>query len=269
MNLFSKVKYQLLIALLVSIIILIILVWKGEPILGASANTIIVNLFSAIIASIIVGIYFDISAKESFQNDIRSVLSVNPVILESGIDSYHPSWDSVDLRPYMKQSRSFDIYVYYGSTFFKSYEQAIEEFLSKKHNRLRVFISNEENKFLEASSVIWEIGNQNDNLENIKGKLRETIDLIKSLVEKMRNKGSLKGKIEVYSVLIHPTNFSFYRFDKNMIIVLNKLSYNRSPKPPVLVLKKNENENCLFNRISEDFATLFESNKNFLHKIEL
>lgn len=267
MNFFKKVKYQFWIALLFSIIILLVVVQNGENWFGVNVNTIIINLLSAIIASIIVGIYFDISAKEGFHNEIESLLSINSLVQKSGIKQYHLSWDSIDLTDLIKSSKNIDIYVYYGATLFNDYQSILEEFLNKKGRTLRVFIMHENNKFLEASAALWEVSDNSYSFQKVKEKLQKTLDLFQSMETNLKAQKRLKAKFEVYKVKKHPVNFSFYKFDKELVIVFNKLSHHKTPKPPVIFASKSKVKESLYNRIETDFSALFEKGSEFLEKV--
>jgi hypothetical protein len=254
-------KYKFIIVLIVSIFILYLLADKGEELLGNKYFTISLNLVSAITASALVGIYIDLTDKGQYKKELEDVLKINTQVVNAGIKEYHHSWETVDIKPYLQDSKLVDIYLHYGSTLFGEHEPAVENFLSKKGNKLRIFLSDYNNKSLEAASVVWEISDNNYNLTNIKSKLTGTINLLKSLAARMRTSKRLKGQIEVYRVTTHSVPFSFYKFDKKMIVAFNKISHHKTPKPPVLVIEKMNNTQNLYNKICEDYNVIFEEPK--------
>jgi hypothetical protein len=266
MNFLKRIRLQYIIALLVSVIFLLLLVWKGEDILSAAFYTITINLTSAIIASILVGIYFDLSAKEGFQREIESLLSINSLVKDSGLKEYHNSWDQVDLKSFFESSKKVDIYIYFGTTLFSQYQHVIEEFLKRKGTKLRIFISHEDNKFLEASSILWQVSDSKYSYHEVRKKVIDTVSLFDSIVKKLKESKKLKASFKLYKVKKHPVNFSFYKFDNIMVIALNKLSHHKTPKPPVIILSKDKTTQSLYQRIDDDFATIFERDIEFLEE---
>ena len=267
MAFFTEIKLKFWLILLTCFIILILIGWKGEIWFGANANNVVTNIVSAIISGVLVGIYFDIATKQSFHKEMEELLSINTLVSSSGIEQYHHSWDSVDLTSYIKQSRTIDIYVYYGSTVFNDYQAVLEEFLKLKGRVLRVFILDEQNKFLEASADLWSISDPNYSFQNVILKSKSTVDLLTSIHARLLQNKSLKGRLELYKVTKHPINFSFYRFDNRIIVALNKLSHHKTPKPPVLVLRSSKDKTSLFQRIVSDFSSLEDKSHEFLKRV--
>lgn len=267
MNYLKEVRLKFWIILLLCILILVLIGWKGEAYFDKNGNSVITNTVSAVLSGLLVGIYFDITTKRSFHKEMEDLLSINSLVSSSGIEQYHYSWDTIDLSLYIKESKVIDIYVYYGSTMFNDYQALLEDFLKLKGRKLRVFILDEQNKFLEASAELWSISDANYSFQAVVAKSKSTIDLITSIHQKLQKSNSLKGKLELYKVKKHPINFSFYRFDNKMIVALNKLSHHKTPKPPVLVLRGSKDKTSLFQRIVSDFSSLEENNKEFLKQI--
>jgi hypothetical protein len=266
MTYFFKIKYQFWIALLVSVILIIVNVWKGADWYGEDLVSILTNILSSIFSGILVSIYFEITAKEQFRNEIVDLLSLNRLVADSGIQEYHLTWDSVDLSNYIKSAKKIDIYVYYGTSVFNAYQQYFQEFLSKKGNKLRVFLSHENNQFLKASADVWSINDLSYGYDNVKQKIGQTISIFTTIRRTLIARKMFRGSLKIYKVKSHPVPFSIYIFDKKMVLVMNKISHHKIPRPAVFVLNKTDTENSLYTKIKTDLDSLLDKKGTYVEK---
>lgn len=232
--------------------------------------TLVLNLSLAFLASIFTGIYYEFAIRKEFKDEIIQLLKLNNEISKSGIVNYYSNFSDIKLASLLERSKEIEIYLTYGQTVLNGINSSIELFLTKKGNKFTIYISHEDNLFVDALGAHWGYKQTSYNSQGIKTKIGETKELLSDIIRRLITKKQLRATIQIFQLHRHPVFYSFYRFDNTMIFSPSKISESKTIKPMAFIVSKSNNENGIFERcmaelgdIKEDPSaySLFYSNK--------
>jgi hypothetical protein len=219
-------------------------------------NNVRVNIITAVLGSIIASIVISI-----FYNDeLHSSLSLYKKI---GLNEYYENFEVIQdqIRIKIAKAKIVDIYVIYADRFFGGSSLALKSILSRKDSKLRIFLYNDQNLFLQAYGNQW--GNKNNDskydVEGLKTLIsqvkKELIGLYKEIDENNR------GILEIYEILDAPVSHSFYKIDSELFYVPSKNTKFKSFKLPVFLFKDTKDEKCMFSKIESEINTMINNNE--------
>lgn len=236
--LLSKINYTFLtviscIILLVSLGVLFILKTQlSEQWYGASTNIII-----SIITCILVSFWWN-----------KLLLDASDHYSKSGIKFYYNDFSEVDsiIKDKIKKSKETTIFFMYGKTFINGTMSQIKEMLSRKDSHLTFIIADDNNKFIPEYERFWNY--------NLKDNIKETPEDIKKLYEEIDP--SSRGRLQIYLYRDGCYSYSYYKVDKEVFLIPNKMVVAKSFKPITIHAKKTLNKNCLYNKVNSEFLLM-------------
>ena len=215
-----------------------------------------VNIITAVLGSIIASIVISIFYNE----ELHSSLSLYKKI---GLNEYYDNFEVIQdkVRSKISEAKEVDIYVIYANTFFSSSTIAIKNILSRRDSKLRIFLYDEQNIFLQAYGNQWGIKN-NDAKYDLEG-LKKLINQVKTELVNIYNEidESKRGKLEIFEILDAPVSHSFYKIDSELFYVPSKNTKFKSFKLPIFLFKDTKDEKCMFAKIESEINTMMNNNE--------
>lgn len=179
---------------------------------------------------------------------------------KSGIVKYYGSFKeaSEDIRKELIRSKISHIYLMYGSTILNTLSEEISFLLSKKNTSLNVYLMDESNPFLEASSKIWSLKNESYSFANLQERINNSLDLFKEKRNHLKSENSLNGELNVFKNKKSTINYSFYLFDEKLFFVPSKNVSTKEFIPMTILADKtpDKNKNALYNKIKYELELM-------------
>lgn len=256
-DIFKKLfTYKLVIYVLVFIIFMIIL---NHFFYNASWYNWVTAMLTSIVASFLVGAFFQFSIKDDISKDHKSIMDYLNEKNSSGIIKYYGNFgDSIeDIKKEFLKSKKVDIYLTYGYTILNNLSDSINFNLTLKENEINIFLMNEKNPFISSLAKFWY---GNDDSEKLINKINDSTRLIKNKYKELKNRNALNGKINLYSNVKSPVNYSFYLFDNKIFFIPSKNITTKEFTPITILAQKTSVENSLFRKVSEELSRMKEDN---------
>jgi len=244
---FKVTQFQIIV-LLVLVIIIFVSRFVIQEKISSDLSFFIINISSAIIASILVGIYYDNSIRRELSDEILSKVKLRDEVVRSGIVSYYSSFTDIPLRNYFESSKNVEIYVHYAQTLFNQIGDILEKFVQVKKNELNIFLLHEDNKFLVGLGAHWGFNDIESDENHLKNKINASTQLLLKTFKDLQSKNKLKAKIRIYKLKRHPVFYSFYFFDDYIIFVPSKLVQNKNFKPLAFIAKKGNSDGDIYDK---------------------
>jgi len=216
-----------------------------------------------VIASVLVGMYYDNSIRVQLTDEIIGKIKLKDEIIKSGITSYYSNFGAIDLKKYFAEAKKVDIYVNYANTLFNQIGDTIEIFLQTKKREINIYLLSEDNKFIQGLGAHWGYNDSGSDETQIKTKIASSIALLIKTCTQLKSKNKLKAKITISKLNRHPVFYSFYRFDDIIILVPSKLVQSKNFRPLAFIAENGEYEDDIYKKCSKELEDI-KSSENAL-----
>ena len=139
--------------------------------------------------------------------------------------------------------------------------QYLLNLFKNKNSVVRICVTNPDSSYLQCLKENWyERETEKYSIEDIKRRIRETINTVKDL----HRKAKLEVKENAATLIIYQSNrdapYSFYRADRKMIFVPKKRCNNKTFPTHCFIVEESETTNGLFEWVSHDFDNTIKDN---------
>jgi hypothetical protein len=206
-------------------------------------TSLFLNIVIALLAGTGAGLVFELFIRKDQGEEILNLVNLRKQIVDSGIKEYYPDFRDIDLNSRMRSAKAIDIYFTYGRTLINRIFPTLEERMKDPNVKLNIYFCSEENPFLEGLGSLW--GKYGDlyNKASLIKKIQEVKRALLDLIGKLDKRGELKAQVKIYGLKYHPSTYSFYRFDNEIILCPTKLTEEKNYRPiSIIVSKQNEND---------------------------
>jgi len=235
---FSK-KTVLVWIIIISILCIIIIALLGFP---------YSELLTAVLASILAS--FAVSAFYNLELHIAM-----DKYAKIGLKDYYHTFEAVQdkIRKKIDKGKKVDIFLMYGSTFFSSNSQALQNLLKRKGAEVRIFLYSPDNPFIESYGNHW--GDLNNEVAYNRDGLRRKIEGVRAIIDQLA-KYAVDSSLSVYEIKDAPIPYSFYLIDNDLFIANSKISRSREIKPSTLHYKRTNHSETYFNYVEKELEIL-------------
>ena len=109
--------------------------------------TILTNVGSFFLASVVLGVVFEVWQKKTFLEEVFAEAKIVEQIRAAGLIGYSPGfYETVDWSALFAKSTSLDIFFAYGATWRNIHQQQLEQLVSRNGARLRVVLPDPTNE---------------------------------------------------------------------------------------------------------------------------
>lgn len=254
----SKNTYSLIIISLIGLVVILLLQLYGAKYLDLKWIAVFTNIFTAIVASMLASIYYEIFIRQDANEELLQKLNVNKSIQESGIKKYYSNFKDIDLKPFFDTSQQALMYMNFGTTLINLYSDKIEKFLSKKGNKIEIYILSEKNEFIKGLGAHWGYNDDRYNKNGITKKIKSTKETLKQTVANLEKKGNLNGKIKIYEITRHPVFYSFFKFDSTLIFCPSKIAESKNIVPIGLIVENTGTKSCIYKKCLDELDSIHQ-----------
>ncbi|WP_027385162.1 hypothetical protein [Chryseobacterium gregarium] len=210
--------------------------------------TVITSVLGSVIASIIISIIYQNELHKSFQ-----------FYEKCGIKKVYSDFEAAhsDIKNDLSKSRSVEIFLMFGSSFFGTNELTLKKFLSNKSAKCRIFIYSQHNNFIDSYGNQWGSDNVKYNRDGIKSLILNTEVLLKQIYNGIDSNN--RADFEIYKIKDAPISYSFYRFDDKLYYVPSKISASKLTKHPVILYEKTQDQSNFYNSIIKEIDEMINT----------
>lgn len=223
--------------------------------------TLIINAIStSIIASFLVGAYFQFNIKDEISKDHIEIIRIKDELNKSGILKYYGSFKDciMDLKEDVLKSKKITIYLNFGNTILNLLSDELVESY-KKEKDIRIFILNNDNKFIEGLGALWGSNNHDYDKEGIIKKIDSSLNSLKAAIKEVKSKNELKANIEIYQLRLNPVFYSFYILDDKIYYTPSKIVASKNFPPLTILAQKTSNKGSIYNKCSYELNDILAS----------
>ncbi|MEN8424097.1 hypothetical protein [Acinetobacter junii] len=219
------------------------LIFLFQKVFNETFANVLTNVLVALSASICVSFFWN-----------KFILDATDHYEKSGIKDYTNDFSDIEvqLRKGLKEAQKIEIFFMHGHNFIHSNSSSLKDALSKRGNEITLMIADENNPFLEKYAQFWGYDNH-----KIPRYIDETMNLIigwhKDLPEDNR------AKFELYKFTKGCFSYSYYKLNKDIYFVPNKLVAEKTFKPITIYASETKSETCLYNRIEREKTYMMNS----------
>ena len=223
-------------------LVIINLIWQNNIIV-----TSITTVLGAILASVIISMIYQNSLHDSFQ-------TYKKIGLRNTFKNFEEAFD--DIKKDIGKCKKADIFFMFGSSFINSSSSYIKDALSNKSAKVRFFIFDENNPFIEAYGSQWSKDGEKYNAEGIKKSIKESIANIQKIYETIDEEE--RGTLEIHKIKVSSLSYSFYKIDNKLYYVPSKLTTSKLFKHPVFLFEKSDDRRNLYNSIENEIDLMID-----------
>lgn len=225
------------------------------------------NILIAIASGLCIGIVFELFVRKAQRDETFTIAKLSKELEQAGIEKYEPEFKDFgnELKQLLKKSLIIDMYLTYGGTFFNQISPDLLDVFKRKNCEVNIFIFSENNPFLSSLANLWSRIGSEYNEEGLKRKIQESTNLLLRLAN-TAYQGDIHADIKIFKLLNNPTNFSFYRFDDQLVFCPTKLTERKEYRAPTLICRKS-NQNDIFNWIMDELSYIKKAGDNSTNQI--
>lgn len=232
--------------MIISISFLTILIFSliNEP-----WSLIVVAILSSIVSSFAVSAFYNM--------ELHNTMDKYEKI---GMVDYFETFEEAQevIRKKIEKAKKVEIYLMYGSTFFKSNSTTLKQFLAKTNSSLTIFLYNTNNPFIDSYGNHWskDIAGDEYNSKSIVKLIEQVKSNLSSFTELGKN-----SSFEIFEIIESPISYSYYIVDDYLFFVPSKNTRSKNLKPPVLFFKKTRNKKTMYYKIQKEIELMKSSNE--------
>jgi hypothetical protein len=226
-------------------LIILNLTWQNNVIV-----TSITAVIGSIFASVIISIVYQNNLHDSFQ-------TYEKIGIRNTFRNFEEAFD--DIKKDIGSCKNADIFFMFGSSFINSSSSYIKDALSNKSAKLRFFIFDENNPFIESYGEQWSKEDEKYNAEGIKKLIKESYENIQRIYDAIDEKE--RGALEIYKINNSALSYSFYKIDSKLYYIPAKLTTTKLFKHPVFLFEKSNDRRNLYNSIENEIDTMINNNE--------
>ncbi|MBD3844038.1 MAG: hypothetical protein IE909_19605 [Campylobacterales bacterium] len=212
------------------------LIFIFQTFLNETLAGVFTNVLVALSASIIVSFFWN-----------KFVLDATNHYEKSGIKDFYNDFSLAEpeIRKGLEQAKRIELFFMYGNTFTNSNSTSLQQALSKRGNEIVLMLAAKQNPFLEKYKDFW--GYSEDKFETCIG------DTVQRVIDwHKKHPVDSRAKFEIYEFTKGCFNYSYYKLDKNIYFIPNKLVAEKTFKPMTIFGSKTKSEKCLYNRLESE-----------------
>jgi hypothetical protein len=236
-----KCRYQILVLVFILFFLVINYALDFKESYLITINAILFSL----IASFLVGIYFQYVVKDEISTEHLKIMEFKDEYNKSGIIEYYSSFKNCEyeLRKDILKTNSLTIYITYGATVLNNLSEQIYFMLSDKKKEVEIVLMSEDNPFLPGLAQQWGY-----EIEELKRRITDSKKLIQDIKD-----NSIYNNLTITENRLFPVNYSFYLLDTVLYFVPTKLCNPKSFTPLVIKANRTIDDRSLYGKISEDW----------------
>lgn len=234
---------KLIIITCVSALVVCGLIFVFQKVFNETFANVLTNVLVALSASILVSFFWN-----------KFILDATDHYEKSGIKDYSHDFSEIEakLREKLGKAQKIEIFFMYGNTFVHSNSSILKAALSKRSNEITLMLADSNNPFLEKYAQFWAYDS-----EKIPNYIEETIKLVVSWHEDVPK--DERAKLEIYQFTKGGFSYGYYKLDKDIYFVPNKLVADKTFKPMTIYGSETKSADCLYNRIEKEKTYMMSS----------
>lgn len=179
------------------------------------------NIASALLVGGTISLLFEIFMREENEKKIHRLFGIAISIKESGLENIYTDSSKYDYTNIIIESETFSAIMNDGLRWVGNNSSRLEKRFNKNNTSTEFYFVNPDSDFCKALASKTSV-----ELYNLKSKIHQTVELLKSTYERSHKKGSLK----IYFLKNYPTQSLFYT-EKKVIVTPYQTSGGRSTIP--------------------------------------
>jgi hypothetical protein len=167
---------------------------------------------------------WDLRGKRDLIDEVLAKVRVSTEVQASGITKVTMDWLDIPWEDWFNNAKEVDVFISYGSSWRKVHAEKLQDFASKKRNKLRIYLPDPEDE-----PTMRVLAQRYDyTVEKIKMNIHEMAEEVAKL------SGPSSADIRIYYRAGDPT-FTCYRFDDLILVTLYSHKRERGNIPSFVI----------------------------------